>query len=107
VCTLSPNLMAGRLAEFEALFANRLLAVERAPLLLRLVFDVDDAQERAVRDLFAREQQCCAFYSLAYVRQGGRLVVEISVPAQAGPTLDGLQALAARSGAHAPAAAGR
>jgi hypothetical protein len=100
--------MVGRLAEFETLFADRLVAVEREPLRLRLTFDVDDTQEPAVRDLFAREQQCCAFFSVNFVRLGGRLLGDVGVPAEAGPTLDGMQALAERAAPHAAAAkAGR
>ena len=97
VCTLSPNGMVERLMRFEALFAEGLMKVERSPLLLRLTFDADAGLETWIHDLFAVEQQCCAFLGLGYERTAAGLVVEVTAPAEAGPTLDGLQALAERS----------
>jgi hypothetical protein len=97
VCTLSPNLMPGRLTEFDELFARHLVGVERELRRLRLLFDGDGAVEAGVPDLFAREQQCCAFISLTYTRRDAHLVVDVGVPAEAGPMLDGLQAIAERS----------
>jgi hypothetical protein len=96
-CTLSANLMPERLTEFEELFARYLVGLEREPHRLRLLFDGDGAVEAGAPDLFAREQQCCAFISLTYTRRDARLVVDVGVPAEAGPMLDGLQAIAERS----------
>jgi hypothetical protein len=96
-CTLLPNLMQGRRAEFEELFAGHLAGLEREPQRLRLLFDGDGAVEAGVADLFAREQQCCAFISLTYTRRDAHLVVDVGVPAEAGPMLDALQAIAEQS----------
>lgn len=97
VCTLSPNSMVERLTEFEGLFAEGLTGVEREPLRLRLTFAAGTARESVIRDLFAAEEQCCAFLGFAFERTGESLVVEITAPEAAGPTLDGLQRLAERN----------
>ncbi|WP_344831867.1 hypothetical protein [Actinocorallia longicatena] len=97
MCTLTPNKMVDRLMDFEALFAEHLTILEREPLLLRLTFAVDDSQEEKVRELFAAEQQCCAFLTFTYDRTGDGLVVSIAAPEEAAPTLDGFQTLAERN----------
>jgi hypothetical protein len=98
MCTLSPNSMVDRLTEFETLFAEHLAGVECGPLLLRLTFTADaDHQEAKIRELFAAEQQCCAFLTFTFDRAEAGLVVTIAAPDGAGPTLDGFQALAERT----------
>jgi hypothetical protein len=97
MCTLSPNSMVERLTEFESLFAQGLTRVEREPLRLRLTFDADAAREAAIRDLFAREQQCCGFLGFAFERIRSGLGVEVTAPEEARATLDGMQALAERN----------
>ena len=97
MCTLSPNSMVQRLMEFEGLFAAGLTTVEREPLRLRLTFDADAAREAVIRDLFTQEGQCCAFLGFAYERTDAGLVVEVTAPEDAGPTLDGMQTLAERN----------
>jgi hypothetical protein len=95
MCTLSPNKMMDRLTDFEALFAGSLTGMEREPLLLRLTFDA--GAESRVQELFEAEQQCCAFLTFTYERDEAGLVVSIAAPSDAGPTLDGFQALATRT----------
>ncbi|GAA4361388.1 hypothetical protein GCM10023088_01810 [Actinomadura verrucosospora] len=97
VCTLSPNKMVDRLAEFESLFAESLTGVEREPLRLCLMFDADQAREAQLREVFEAEQQCCAFLGFAFERTGAGLRVEVTAPPEAGPMLDGMQALAERT----------
>jgi hypothetical protein len=97
MCTLSPNSMVDRLTAFETLFATSLTGTEREPLELRLSFAVEADQETQVRELFAAEQQCCAFLAFAFERTEAGLVVSITAPAEAGPTLDGFQTLAERA----------
>jgi hypothetical protein len=97
MCTLSPNNMVDRLTEFEALFSRDLTGLEREALRLRLVLDADAGREASIRDLFAREQECCAFLSFAFERTDAGLVVEITAPPEAGPSLDGMQNLAERN----------
>ncbi|QXJ25055.1 hypothetical protein AGRA3207_006492 [Actinomadura graeca] len=97
MCTLSPNNMVERLTRFESLFAEALTAVERKALSLRLTFDADAEKEAAIRDLFALEQQCCAFLTLTCTRTAAGLIVDVTVPRDAEPTLDGIQTLAGRN----------
>ncbi|MFD0687653.1 hypothetical protein [Actinomadura fibrosa] len=91
-CTLPPDGMADRLAEMEALFARGLTALEREPLQLRLTFTA--AEEAGARDLFAREQECCAFLTFTYIPVDSGVTVAVTAPPDAAPTLDGLEALA-------------
>ena len=95
MCTLSPDMMTDRLTDFEALFAESLTGMEREPLLLRLTFGAGAGESR-VRELFEAEQQCCAFFTFTYERDEAGLVVSIGAPPDAGPALDGFQALATR-----------
>ncbi|MFD0856694.1 hypothetical protein ACFQ07_30965 [Actinomadura adrarensis] len=98
MCTLSPNKIVDRLAEFEALFAGNLTTVEREPLRLRLTFgNVSPARRQQIRGLFEAEQQCCAFLHFTYEVDGNELKVTVTAPTEAGPTLDGFQALAERN----------
>lgn len=97
MCTLSPNSMVDRLGEFETLFARGLTRLEREPLLLRLTFEADAARQARIRELFAREQQCCAFLTFTVEETEAGLLVSILAPAEAGPTLDGFQMLAERN----------
>lgn len=71
--------------------------MEREPLLLRLRFAVQAGQEEKVRELFAAEQQCCAFLTFSYSRADAGLVVSIAAPQEAGPTLDRFQTLTERN----------
>ena len=97
-CTLSPDQLGGRLVEWHELFATSLRRVERpAPRRLRLVLAAD-ADVESVRDLAAREQECCAFMAFAVTPGDGELLVDVEVPAAATPTLDGLASLARRAG---------
>ena len=93
-CTLHPNEYAGRLDDFrQGVFAH-LVGMERPePTRLRLLL-VGDADPEAVRELLVREQGCCAFLSFTLTPSDGELVADLEVPAEAGPALDGLVALA-------------
>jgi hypothetical protein len=93
-CTLSPDQTGERLAEFQALFAAHLVRLERpAPTRLRLVLAAEAGAE-AVRDLLTREQGCCAFIDFGLRAEGGELLADLEVPAEAGPALDGLAGIA-------------
>ena len=93
-CTLHPNEYAGRLEDFrQGVFAH-LVGMERPePTRLRLLL-AGDADPEAVRELLVREQGCCAFLSFTLTPSDGELVADLEVPAEAGPALDGLVALA-------------
>ncbi|MBO2456256.1 hypothetical protein [Actinomadura violacea] len=97
MCTLAPSSMVERLTEFEAAFADGPLRVEREPLRLRLSFAAGEEREAVLRDLFAQEQQCCAFLTFAFQRTAEGLTVDITAPDGAAPALDGMQALAERA----------
>jgi hypothetical protein len=99
-CTLPPDRMGDRLQELTTLLAGHVVAVRRRPR--RLTLTLSDPQhpdrlEAAARDLFARERQCCPFFTFSFRRAAAELLVEVGVPAPAEPVLDGLQALAERA----------
>ncbi len=99
VCTLSPSETGQRLEEFERLFANQLRELTRpTPRQVRFVFNAAEEIEAAVRDLFAREHECCAFFDFVVERQDAELIVRVQVPAGAEASLDQLATLA-RGGA--------
>jgi hypothetical protein len=77
--------MAARAAEFRDLLARALVSREPVEGGARLRFE--PAAEADVRDLFAREQECCPFWQVAITRQPDAIVVEISGPAEAAPLL--------------------
>jgi len=93
-CTLHPNEFAGRWDDFDRTVFAHLARMERPePARLRLVL-AGDADAAAVRELLAREQACCAFLSFTLTSDDKQLVADLQVPAEAGPALDGLVALA-------------
>lgn len=93
-CVLPSVQRSLRVAEFDALFAAELRGSERlAPKRLRLVFDA--GAEAEVRELAARETECCSFFSFSFQPlDGGRLAMEVSVPAAHVGVLDALTARA-------------
>lgn len=97
-CTLPSVDRPLRVAEFDALFAGWLLGVERvAPDRLRLVLDA--RVEAEVRELAARETECCSFFTFGVDSRGDeRLVVEVAVPAAHVGVLDALAIRAQREG---------
>jgi hypothetical protein len=93
-CTLHPNEYAGRLEDFrQGMFAH-LVGMERPePTRLRLIL-AGDTDLEVVRELLVREQGCCAFMSFTITPRAEQLAADLEVPAEAGPALDGLVALA-------------
>ena len=88
-CTLPTAEVPLRVAEFEVLFGRSLRGVERrSPERLRLTFAQGSAAE--VRELTARESECCAFFR--FELDGD--VLDVGVPATRVPVLDGLERLA-------------
>jgi hypothetical protein len=99
-CTLHPNEYAGRLDDFRHGVFTHLVAMERPePTRLRLLLAAD-ADPATVRELLVREQGCCAFLSFTLTPSNGQLVADLQVPAEAGPALDGLVALAELAAPH-------
>ncbi|GAA1537294.1 hypothetical protein [Kribbella lupini] len=93
-CTLPTAERPLRVAEFDALFVEGLLGVEReGPAELRLTFDA--SVEATARELVARESGCCSFFGSGFDAGGeGELVLRVSVPAGQVDVLEGLAARA-------------
>jgi hypothetical protein len=90
-CTLPTAEQPLRVAEFDALFAD-VRTVDR-PEPVRLVLSLD-APVAVVRDLAARESECCSFFAFDVVEQAGSVRLTIVVPPA---HVDVLDALAARA----------
>ena len=94
-CTLPTPEIPLRIGEFDGLFARSLRRVERPePTRLRMVLDGGDEVEAAVRDLTAREADCCSFFEFRIARDGERTLLGIRVPRNRVAVLDGLAARA-------------
>jgi hypothetical protein len=85
-----------RVAEFDTLFATSVDRTERiGALRLRVHLTGDEQLEGTVRDLVARESQCCSFFRFTVTPEApGRLTLDVEVPQQYS---HGLDALAARA----------
>ena len=95
-CTLPTEEQPLRVAEFDDLFGSALRGVERRDqALLVLTFDEGAEVEHTVRDLIAREAQCCSFFTFAVTVGNGGCRVEVGVPDTHLDVLDGLAARAA------------
>jgi hypothetical protein len=89
--------MGAQLEEWHRLFAAHLAGIERpAPTRLRLALATGAGLART-RDLAAREMECCAFMTFTVTPDDRRLLVDVEVPAEAAPTLDGLAGIAERA----------
>jgi hypothetical protein len=94
-CTLDRSAFRGRMNEFGALFRDALVARERTGDGLRFRFANRDDVEARVRDLAARELECCSFFEFAISVHGEEVWWEASVgDRDARPVLDELFALA-------------
>ncbi|MGC5022387.1 hypothetical protein [Micromonospora sp. DT47] len=98
-CTLPTREQPLRLAEFDELFTTALREQRRrGPTRLR--WRLDPAAEDTVRDLTARESECCSFFTFAVTRTGSAVEVDVRVPDAHVEVLD---ALVARAAARMPA----
>jgi hypothetical protein len=61
-CTLDRDAFEGRLGEFAALFESALVGREESDDGIRFRFANREGVEALVRDLAARELQCCSFF---------------------------------------------
>lgn len=100
-CTLGAGDFKERVAEIRALATRSLRSSHRKPLQLELVYDRDALTE--VRDLVAKESDCCSFlaFDLRHDDQAVRLT--ITAPAEALPAADELFAHFALDLAREPA----
>jgi len=93
-CTLPSVEQPLRIAEFDALFATSLRGVQRLTR-TRLRLLLDPGASAAVRDLTARESECCSFFTFTVTQDGDELRVDVEVPAAHVLVLDALAARAA------------
>ncbi len=96
-CTLPTAEQPLRAAEFDHLFATALTKLDRlAPTRLRLILRGATAgMESGLRDLVARETQCCSFFGFTIERlDDDRLHLDVEVP---GAQVDVLDAITARA----------
>ena len=90
-CTLPTAEQPLRLAEFDALFASSVLAVEQVNArTARLELRPEPAVAAKAADLSVQETQCCSFFEFAVNATGGRLTLVVSVPQGQETVLDAL-----------------
>lgn len=96
-CTLPTTERPLRVAEWDALFGERLTDVSRpGPLLLRLELSGGGGVQERVGDLAEREGGCCSFFTFTVAGEGSRVRLDIAVDQAHAAVLD---ALADRAGA--------
>jgi anti-sigma-K factor RskA len=64
-CSLDAGSLADRAAEWRALVATSVVAVEAEPTAVRLVLEPSAAALVAAAELAQREKRCCAFFDVA------------------------------------------
>lgn len=97
-CTLPTAERPLRLAEFDDLFATTVRRVDRpAPRHLRLTLSGPPDLAHRVRDLAARESECCAFFAFTLTGPAaGPVFLDIEVPERQVEVLDALHDRAIR-----------
>jgi hypothetical protein len=81
-CTLPTAEQPMRLAEFDTLFATAVRAVEvLGPTHARMRLTGPADLEARVRDLTARETECCSFLTFTVTADDEDLILDITVPA--------------------------
>ena len=93
-CTLPTVDRPLRLSEFDELFTTALLLQERTAE-QRLRWRLDPATDATVRDLSARESECCSFFAFTITADRTDLTVDVEVPPAHVDVLDALEARAA------------
>jgi len=86
-CTLPPGELRARIAALAELAGRTLEA--RTPILggERLTFAGGAVVERDLRAAVEAERACCAFLALDLRREGDRLVLDVTGPAEAEPVI--------------------
>ncbi len=94
-CTLPTVDRPLRIAAFDELFADSVVAVDRvAETSVQLIL-AEDAADRA-RDLAERERRCCSFFEFGFSAEAsGAVAMLVTVPAAQIAVLDALAARAA------------
>ncbi|GAA3369909.1 hypothetical protein GCM10020367_14430 [Streptomyces sannanensis] len=92
-CTLPTEERPLRVAEWDALFAERLTSLSRPqPLHLRLDLAGGEGVEDRVRDLVERESGCCSFFTFTTIPGKDLIRLDISVDQVHEAVLDALTA---------------
>ncbi|MEU9010697.1 hypothetical protein AB0D12_13090 [Streptomyces sp. NPDC048479] len=98
-CTLPAEELPLRVAEWDALFAERLRHVSRPePLRVRLDLGTGTGLEERVGDLVERESSCCSFFTFTVTTVAGAVLLDIAVDQAHVPVLDALAERAAAGG---------
>ena len=92
-CKLPTAQQPLRLAEFDAMFGKAVRDAERAgPQHLRVELRGHAGLEESVRDLTARETECCSFFTFTvFSSSPGAVTLDVEVPAEHTDVLDALQ----------------
>ncbi len=97
-CTLPSAERPLRVAEFDALFDERLVGVERlGPTHARIELQSGDVTLAMAADLTERETSCCSFFSFSVSGSDESTTIEVGVPASQAEVLE---ALITRAEAH-------
>ena len=89
-CTLPTAERPLRLAEFDALFSSSVRRVERDRHHVHLHLSGGPGLSERVRDLAARETECCSFFTFSVAGPDDALILDVSVPAAYGDVLAAL-----------------
>ena len=94
-CTLPTVDRPLRLAEFDDLFRESVVAVERDGLRTRLTLRGSAGLLDRVVDLTGRESECCSFFRFSVAGDDDGAVLEVGVPPARADILEALSARAA------------
>ncbi|MCP2343705.1 hypothetical protein [Actinomadura rupiterrae] len=90
-CTLPTAERPVREAEFDALFAEAVTAVEQvAAGRVRLRLKAEPRVAGRAAELAARETGCCSFFTFTLTTSGGELALEVSAADQHAPVVTAL-----------------
>jgi hypothetical protein len=89
-CTLPAAERPLRIAEFDDLFSSAVRRVERHGTDVRMHLAGATGLRERVRDLTARETQCCSFFTFVISGTDQDLTLDISVPPAKQEILDAL-----------------
>ena len=96
-CTLPTADQPLRVAELEALFATAVRHVDRlGDRRARLHLAGPAGLEATVRDLVARETECCSFFAFTISGTADAVTLDVEVPATQVGVLEGLLSLVPR-----------
>ncbi|MGW6612235.1 hypothetical protein ACWGA0_02000 [Streptomyces erythrochromogenes] len=98
-CTLPTEEQPLRVAEWDALFAERLTSLSRPqPLHLRLDLAGGEGVEERLRGLVERESGCCSFFTFTTTAGKDLIRLDISVDQTHAAVLDALASRTAAAG---------